>query len=291
MVRFGVSSYSLWNAIRSGQMNILQAIEWIADNGGEHMEVVPLDMKLEEDPTLVREIAAKAAEKGIALSNYAIGAEFAVGDDESFRKEIERVKRQVDVAHALGMKLMRHDVASVPPAEATLGRFMADFPRLVDACRQVADYADTLGIVTSVENHGYYVQASERVQALVEAVGRRNFRTTMDIGNFMCADENSVVAVQRSVRNASMIHLKDFYSRSERANPGEGWFRSAGGNYLRGAIVGQGDIDMYEVLRIIKSSGYDGFISIEFEGHEDCRYGTRVGLENAKRIWNEIGNV
>jgi sugar phosphate isomerase/epimerase len=56
---------------------------------------------------------------------------------------------------------------------------------------------------------------------------------------------------------------------------------------LRGAIVGQGDIDMPEVIRIIKNSGYDGYISVEFEGMEDCRIGSRIGIDNAKRVWAE----
>jgi sugar phosphate isomerase/epimerase len=38
------------------------------------------------------------------------------------------------------------------------------------------------------------------------------------------------------------------------------------GNWLRGAIVGHGDIAMPQVLRAVKESGYDDYISIEFEG-------------------------
>ncbi|MNC25700.1 hypothetical protein D3C75_737990 [compost metagenome] len=85
-----------------------------------------------------------------------------------------------------------------------------------------------------------------------------------------------------------MVHLKDFYIRPQDRHPGEGWFQSSGGNWLRGAIVGQGDIDMPRVLQLVKESGYDGYISIEFEGMEECRKGTRLGLEYVKRTWNEI---
>ena len=63
------------------------------------------------------------------------------------------------------------------------------------------------------------------------------------------------------------------------------WFRSKAGKYLRGAILAQGDLDIYEILGTIKHSGYDGDIAIEFEGLEDGRYATGVGLSNARRIW------
>ncbi|HEY0827561.1 MAG TPA: sugar phosphate isomerase/epimerase, partial [Bacilli bacterium] len=36
-------------------------------------------------------------------------------------------------------------------------------------------------------------------------------------------------------------------------------------------------------------SGYDGYLSVEFEGMEECKLGTRIGLENTVRLWNEMG--
>ncbi|MBO9608421.1 MAG: sugar phosphate isomerase/epimerase [Paenibacillaceae bacterium] len=287
-MKFGISTYSLWNVVRNEGRSFPDVIEWIAANGGEHAEIVTFGLDLAENPRLAEELAQKAAACGIELSNYAISADFASNDQEDFERELARVKREVDVARTLGVKRMRHDVAMRPPAAATVRQYMADFERLVTACRAIADYAAPYGIVTSVENHGFHVQGSERVQALIHAVDRENFRTTIDIGNFLCVDEDPVVAVRRNIPYASMIHLKDFYVRRSSRDPGEGFFQTAGGNFLRGAIVGHGDIDMVEVLRTIKSSGYSGYISLEFAGLEDCRLGARLGLENAKRIWEQL---
>jgi sugar phosphate isomerase/epimerase len=85
-----------------------------------------------------------------------------------------------------------------------------------------------------------------------------------------------------------MVHIKDFYVRSSEYSPGEGWFRSAHGHYLRGAIVGHGDIDMPRVLRIVKQSGYDGYLSVEFEGLEPCKQGARAGLNQLKAMWEAL---
>jgi sugar phosphate isomerase/epimerase len=269
-------------------MDVFGVIQWIADNGGQHVEIVPIGFTLDDNPELVDAIVKKAADAGIEISNYAIGANFAVGDEEQLQQEIARVKKQVDIANRLGVKRMRHDVASRPIPETSVAQFDADFDRLVRACAEIADYASQYGIVTSVENHGFFIQASERVQRLIHAVNRPNFRHTIDVGNFLCVDENPVSAVRKSLPYASMIHLKDFYVRPSYRNPGDGWFRSTGQNYLRGAIVGQGDIDIPEIIRLIKASGYDGYISIEFEGKEDCLWGTKTALDNAKRIWDEV---
>ncbi|OZB95239.1 sugar phosphate isomerase/epimerase [Paenibacillus sp. XY044] len=285
-MKIGVSTYSLFRPIQSGEITVLDAIEKIAEMGGEHVEIVPIGYTLTGNPELVDQIVAKAKEVGIDISNYAIGANFAVDSDEAYRKEIERVKGEVDIAARLGVKLMRHDVASRP--DTSIKQFNQEVGRLADACREIADYAAQYGITTSVENHGYYIQASDRVQTLVQTVDRPNYRTTLDVGNFMCADEDPVAAVKNNIPYASMVHIKDFYLRPAALNPGDGWFRTTSGNYLRGAIAGHGDINLRESIRIIKESGFDGYFSIEFEGMEDSFQGTKIGLENVKRFWNEV---
>lgn len=289
MMKLGISSYSLHRAMKAKQMDILQAVTWIAEQGGEHVELVAnYGFNLVEQPEWIDAIRKQAESAGIEISNYCIKANFIQDNEEDFNREVKRVLHEVDVAHQLGVRFMRHDVASRPLSETTIQHFEQDLPLLVDACRRIADYAEQYGITTSVENHGYYIQASDRVQRLIEQVDRANFKTTLDVGNFMCVDEDSLAAVKKNIHYASFIHLKDFYKRPAYRNPGEGWFTSSSGTYLRGAIVGQGDIDMPEVLRVIKQSGYKGYISIEFEGLEDCLEGTRMGLNNARRIWEEV---
>jgi sugar phosphate isomerase/epimerase len=85
-----------------------------------------------------------------------------------------------------------------------------------------------------------------------------------------------------------MVHVKDFYLKDACCNPGQGFCRSAGGNYCRGAIVGHGNVNVQAALQILKDSGYDGYLSLEFEGVEDCRMGCEIGLENLKRYIAEL---
>ncbi|MGO4695894.1 sugar phosphate isomerase/epimerase family protein [Paenibacillus sp. 2TAB26] len=285
-MKLGISTYSLYNALRTGEMTIQDVIVYIASIGGEHVEIVPLGFNLTENPELIEVIKKQAQESGVEISNYAVGANFSGLNEEQFEQELDRLKREVDIAAALGVKKMRHDVAS--SQNLSISNFLLELPKLAKACQAVADYAATFGITTSVENHGYFIQHSDRVQALIEVVDRPNFKTTLDVGNFLCVDENPLAAVKNNVSLASMVHIKDFYYRPSTENPGEGWFKSKGGNWLRGAIVGHGDIAMPQVLRAVKESGYDDYISIEFEGLEDCRLGTRLGFEFVRRVWNEI---
>ena len=60
------------------------------------------------------------------------------------------------------------------------------------------------------------------------------------------------------------------------------------GRFLRGSILAQGDIDIWDVMRTIKYSEFDGDIYLEYEGMEECSYGTRLSFANMKRIYNEV---
>lgn len=302
-MKLGVSTYSLVRAIRSGEMSVLDVIQWIAAQGGEHVEIVPLGFELIGNDALIQAVREKAETVGIAISSYCIGADF-VKEGEAYEAEIERVQREVDVVHALGAKLMRFDVAGWrPPTDrCTIMDFERDLPKMVEACRRVADYAAQFGITTTVENHGYYVNGSDRVIRLIEGVDRPHYRMTLDTGNFWCVDEDPVVAVKKCAQYAAMVHLKDFYHRRVRrfavelagsrgpdaSHTPPGWFPTSSGNLLRGAIVGDGDIDLLESIAAIKKSGYDGYVSIEFEGHEECKEGTKIGLDNARRMWQAV---
>jgi sugar phosphate isomerase/epimerase len=289
-MKVGLSSYSLLNALKSGEMTILDAIQWVADNGGEHMEFVPYGYTLVDNPELTDEVREKARSVGIELSNYSMPANFVQETEEAFEEEMNRMKQHVDLVHRLGMKHMRHDVTAftIPPEKMTIAWFEESLPLIVKGSRIVADYARQYGITTTIENHGFSVQASDRVQRVLQAVDRPNFKTTLDIGNFMCVDENPIIGVMKNLPFASLIHFKDFYFRPYDQYPGEGvWFKTAHGNYLRGAIIGHGDIDIRRIVKLVKSSGYDGYITVEFEGMEECKSASRIAMQNLRRFWEE----
>ena len=108
-----------------------------------------------------------------------------------------------------------------------------------------------------------------------------NYGLLVDVGNFVCADEDNVTAVSRVAPYAVHVHAKDMYKSTE---PKPGYGRTRGANYFAGAAVGEGDCNVGKCIQIIKNTGYDGYYSIEFEGAEDCYAAIARGYENLKRF-------
>ena len=284
-MKIGVSSYSYSRLVGSGKIRQIDVISKAKEAGFDVIEFstisVPQGKTLKD---YARELRDEAERVGIPIANYTIGADFVNGCGGDLRAEVERLKGEVDIAEILGAPGMRHDITYNMP-RGRFATFDDAIAAIAPAVREVSEYAASKGIRTMTENHGFISQDSTRVERLVSAVGHPNFGVLIDIGNFSCADEDQAVAVGRLAPLAFHVHAKDFHIKSGNGvNPGEGWFMSRGGNFLRGAIIGHGDVPLLQALRALKRTGYDGVLSVEFEGMEDPETGIRIGRDNLIRL-------
>lgn len=284
-MKIGVSSYSFSGLVNRGVMTQFEIIEKAKEMGFDFLEfaglIVPQGESAESYAAKVREECRRV---GIEMGNYTTGADLLNGSGGNLKAEIERLKGEVRVAEILGAPGMRHDATSgFKPGHRGPKGFQDALPALIEGCRAVTVFAAERGVRTMVENHGYFCQDSERVEMLVNGVNHENFGVLVDIGNFLCVDEEPAKAVGRLAPYAFHVHAKDFHVKPGTiTNPGTGWFHSRGGNFLRGSIIGHGDVPVEQCLSILKRAGYNGNVSIEFEGMEDPLIGIAVGFENLK---------
>lgn len=282
-MKIGVSSYSYSRLVHEGRIRQIDVISKAKEMGFDVVEFsvisVPEGRTL---PDFAKELRDEAERVGIPIANYTIGADFVNGSGGDIAAEVRRLKGEVDIAEILGAPGMRHDIVYSLPCGLS---FEKAIDRIAPAVREVAEYAASKGIRTMTENHGYISQDSIRVERLISSVNHPNFGALIDFGNFLCADEDPAVAVGRLAPFAFHAHAKDFHVKSgEGVNPGEGWFMSRGGNFLRGAIIGHGNVPLLQAIRALKKSGYDGVLSVEFEGMEDPEAGIRIGRDNLLRL-------
>lgn len=288
-MKIAVSSYSFSALLGTGELTQLSCIAKAKELGFDAIEFVdmlPHDGSTPEE--YARTLRAECERLSMPISNYTFWAELVNCPDLS--AELERVKRQIDIAEILGVKSVRHDATGGFAADKRAFRSFDDaLPILIPACRELTEYAAAKGIRTMVENHGFFAQDSRRVEKLVSGVARENFGTLMDMGNFLCADEDPLLACTRVAPYAFYAHAKDFIVKpATGADPGEGFFRSRCGNYLRGTIVGHGAVPVKACLSVLKRAGYDGYLGVEFEGMENTLQALQIGLANLRRYLSEI---
>lgn len=285
-MKTAVSSYSFRKLMLNQGISIFEVIEKAKEIGFDAIEFTNLEIPTENDDVfeLAKNVKEKADKVGIKISCYSVSADLLCGSDGDLEKEIEAVKRKVDIANTLGVKLMRHDATFNFP-KAPLG-FNDVLPHLAEGCKKITEYAKSFGIKTMVENHGFFCQDSERMEALVNAVGDENFGLQVDMGNFLCVDENPILAVSRCAPYAYNAHVKDFIYKSGEGDALDGFINTRGGAYIRGTVAGHGIVPIKQCTRALKKAGYDGFLTLEFEGWEETEHAIKAGFSTLSRLVN-----
>lgn len=286
-MKTSVSSYSFAYLMQTEGETQLSVIKKAKDIGFDAIEFTdlcpPEGVEAEEYAKMLK---AEAEACGLEISCYSVGADFLSGSGGCLEKEIELVKRKVDIAKALGVKLMRHDASfSFLNNDRGYNGFINVVDRLAEGCRAVTEYAQGFGIKTMIENHGFFCQDSDRVELLVNRVAHRNFGLLVDMGNFMCVDEDPGLAVGRCAPYAFNAHVKDFVFKSGVEEcPGEGFIHTRAGNYIRGTIIGHGAVPIRQCVSALKRAGYDGYLTLEFEGLERSDTALKYGCDYLKRL-------
>ncbi|MDR1061760.1 MAG: sugar phosphate isomerase/epimerase [Clostridiales bacterium] len=278
-MQLGVSAYSYAKLINGGNFSLFDAIghaKRVGFDAIEFTDLAPPPGQSAESCALELRQACEAAGLGVAC--YSVQADFLSGSGGDAAREAARVMACADIAKALGAPNMRHDAAWGFKSPER-GRGYRDAIRMISGpIREVAAYAEKLGVRTMTENHGHFMQDSARMEALVLAVGHPNYGLLVDIGNFMCADEQSLAALPAVMPYAFHVHAKDFLWKSGlEPRPDSSWFPTRAGSHLRGTVLGHGAVAAAQCLKYIAGTGYGGAVSLEFEGLEDPLEAVRLG--------------
>lgn len=287
-MQLAVATYSLLRYRRESGRTLEQSIDAIARLGVRGVEMSGLDDgPAPREIRRARQVRKRCERNGLQIVGYCVPCELLCDPDRQ-RGALRTLKNDIDIAAELGAPSIRHDVTMGFGANAAGLSIPHTFPAalkvIVPAIREAADYGQSQGIKTSLENHGFFMQHSARVERLLKSVAHPNFGLTIDMGNFLCVNEDPVKAVRRLARYAIRAHVKDFHVRLRDRMPPSGWFGTPTKIALRGAIVGHGVIDVPAQVKLLKKAGYDGWLSLEFEGMEDPLTAVELGLNYLRTL-------
>lgn len=283
-MKLGVSSYSFRKYIMSENCGYFKICSLAKEIGFDGIEFINLDHKdfgiTEDCLVTAKRLKEYCDEIGLEINAYTVSANLLSDDIDGMVKYLFDC---VDVTEALGAKVMRHDVCFALPQKYLYG-YKDAIEVMVPHIRRVTEYAASKGIRTCTENHGWIFQAPERVEELIRAVNHDNYGWLVDMGNFLCVDADPVHAVTLAAPYAFHVHAKDFLYKSGELPKPQGFGSTAGGNHIRGTIVGHGVVPVINCVNILKKAGYDGWLSLEFEGMEECLPAIKAGFDYLKNI-------
>ncbi len=191
--------------------------------------------------------------------------------DENERKEAaENHHKWVDAAAALGCHSIRINLNGVQDPQLWVSAS-------VDGLTQLATYAMGKNINVIVENHGGLSSNAGLLVEVIEQVGMENCGTLPDFGNFCIkrasGDYYQSKCVEEYDRYKGVAELMPYAKGVSAKSYG---FDEEGKETT---------IDFARMLKIVKDSGYTGFIDVEYEGNE---LSEEEGILATKKLLEEL---
>ena len=228
------------------------------------------------EPAYVEALGEDLRRSGLEVSQIVGAADLTHPDPDVREAEVASTLANVDLAVALGAECVRVTAGQTHPDVAhAQGVALA-----VDGIRRVGEYARERGVRAAYENHykDYFwprPDFSQRADVFLEILDQ--LRDAPVGVNFDCSNQVMIgedpVELLRQVRHR-VVHVHC----SDRVAPNE---------YLH-AVTGEGIVDYPAIFRLLREGGYDGWLSVEYNGTEGLD-GLRRSVENVRRLWAESG--
>lgn len=152
---------------------------------------------------------------------------------------------------------------------------------LVDGLGELANYGARLNINILVENHGLHTSDAKFMTDIIKTVDNDYLGTLPDFGNW-CLN-----AEWGSTQGGGCTEVYDPYEGVEQMLPFAKGVSAK--SYDFNADGFETTIDYRKMLQLVKSSNFDGYVGIEYEGRnltEDA--GIRATKNLIEKIWKEL---
>jgi len=222
------------------------------------------------------------AQTGLPVPIFSVANNFAQHDPARREEDLRKIQFGVDEALSYGASVVRVFAGDVSETVT----FDQAREYIVDGLAKASVYAHERGIRLALENHGTLAGRGEQVCGLIEDVRARSGNDAIganpDTGNYLIVGQPSHEAIQEVAKYAYMVHFKDF------APAPADWqgfaYKTIHGEPLIGTAVGEGVVRLGDCIAALKDAGFDGWLSVEYEGEEDAMTAVPRSIENARKF-------
>jgi len=219
-------------------------------------ENVSFDMKNAGLPAILEEL--KKRSDSLDMQNVLImidgEGDLSFTDETATQIAIENHKKWVDAAEYLGCHSIRVNLFGEEDPEAWVANS-------VRSLKALSAYAAPKNVSIIVENHGGLSSDGSLLARVMKEVGMDNCGTLPDFGNFCLKREGGARWGAPCVDEYDMYQgMADLMPYAKGVSAKSYAFNEAGD---------ETKIDYYKMMQIVRDSGFEGFVGIEFEGDVD----------------------
>jgi sugar phosphate isomerase/epimerase len=244
-LKISLNAYSFNDPLRNGSMTLDTLLDFCAVNGFDAVDLTGYYFPgYPNVPTndYVYNLKRKAFLLGLDISGTGVKNDFTNPDSSKRKEDIVLIKKWIEVAEKLGAPVIRIFSGTQAPAEFSWDQIMT---WMVQDIKECVAYGKQHGVIVAIQNHNDFIKTADQAQKIIESVNSEWFGLVLDIGSYRSGDPYK--QIEQTTKYAVNWQLKE-------------------NMYLNEAEV---KTDLKKVVRIIKASGYRGYVPIETLGAGD----------------------
>ena len=218
------------------------------------------------DRHYLEEVRVATLKAGLHICYIGVSNNFGMIGDEQ-REQIDNMKKWIDIADIMGIQMVR-----------SFGGWIADgeteenvWHRIVSATKEVAQYGASKGVMVGLHNHnhGCVPATGDQVIRILDEVNNPYYTHILDTGQYRGSPGASLG--ERGVEDLE----HNFYGSIETSASRAVHVRA---KIYRIASGSEAWLDYDRIMKIIKSSEFNGWMSVVFEGQDELDEPTAVPL-------------
>lgn len=225
-----------------------------------------------KDTNYLNELLMRCNDNGVKNHLIMCDGEGNLGELDNAKRmqAVENHYKWVEAAKYLGCATIRVNAYGVGTAAEVK-------TAAIDGLGRLGEFASKVGINVIVENHGGYSSDGSWLSSVMKEVGEKNVGTLPDFNNF-CLTREGNKCVEEYDRYKGTLEMMP-YAKAVSAKSID---FDAQGNCI--------ETDYVKMLKIVKDSGFKGYVGIEYEGDKVGEYeGIKKTKALLERVRAEIG--
>ncbi|HEY6555484.1 MAG TPA: sugar phosphate isomerase/epimerase family protein [Vicinamibacteria bacterium] len=258
-IKLSCNIYSFNEPLTKGTMSLEEAFDFCAELGFDAVDPTgyyfPGYPEAPPDRYLY-EIKKRAFRLGLDISGTGVRNDFAAPDPAKRAAAVGLVKRWIDVSVKLGAPAVR-----VFAGPAVAGRSATEATdQVVAHLEECVGYGADRGIFVVLQHHDDLLKTASETLAVLERVGSEWLGLNVDIGSLRTTDDPYAEI-------AALAPFAYTWQIKEQV-------------YRKGVVE---DVDLGKIVRILRDTGYRGYIPLETLGAGDPRPKLRLFLDRVRR--------
>jgi sugar phosphate isomerase/epimerase len=248
-MRLSLAAYSMRKYLTetndpADKIDLIQFVEYCHELGLSGAELTSYYFPKDVNNAYIADLKRLCHLRGLSISGGAIANDFCQSDKDKIAADIEHTKLWIDRYSLLGAPVIRIFAGSQPSNEAwdTVRK------RCIAAIEEVAQYAESRGVMLALENHGGVTATAKGLLEIVRGVNSPAFGVNFDSGNFRDSSDPYAELAEIAPFAVNAQIKVDMYPAGK-----------------------QEPADLARVLEILGQAGYHGWVALEYEAEEDPR--------------------